>query len=82
MMGGRGSKQHLETAGRERQLLMGATQLFWMPALAQTPDPPGLILALRVRVALQRDTSSRVASTPNKRDRVFKAETEFLCLSP
>lgn len=48
LMGGRDSKQHLETAGRERQLLMGAIRLIWMPALALTPDPPGLILALRV----------------------------------
>ena len=51
LMGERDSKQRLGTAGRERLLLMGATQLGLdasTRALGQTRDPSGLILALRV----------------------------------
>jgi len=45
LMGERGSKQYLETAGRERQLLSldASTR-----ALGQACDPSGLILAIRV----------------------------------
>lgn len=80
-MGERDSKQHLETAGRELELLMGATQL-------DRGAASGLILVLRVpqwginRVIMQRCPSSRVISAASTCERLFKAETVFLCCSP